>query len=326
MTSERPFPVPVSPVDEGRADLPRDGLGRGSAKVRPPEPTSVPLHPHPHMQDATGPSHTFKVDFSGYPDTPVGGHGGFDRATKPADQTRRFGRSYQVDSVMAGRSPKRVLWEVIRSLRIPDDLPILRESLPSPQKSITQIRHSHHQAARLIAEGVPLQEASLITGYSPNYLSQLQGDPMFVELVSYYATNEDKKHIDVMDRLRSLGMSTLDELQTRLEESPESYSIRELMEQVDLTLIKPLTTAARNPATTLSGHVAVNVKFVQSDQPPSLSPGHLSSKSSPVIDVTPQPLPNNTSEAQGAQTSSGKLSEVGQSRSSPWLHPPPKDQ
>jgi hypothetical protein len=93
---------------------------------------------------------------------------------------------------------------------------------------------------------------------------------MFAELVQHYVANEDKRHIDVMDRLRGLGLSTLDELQRRLEEQPESYTLRELMEQVELTITKPMLAASRSEQFRQNAQIAgpgvsVNVKFITSE-------------------------------------------------------------
>jgi len=65
--------------------------------------------------------------------------------------------------------------------------------------------------------------------------------------------------------MRTLGLSTLDELQARLEAEPESWSKRELMELAELTLLKsrvlPPTGSDSGPGST-SGGVQVNLQFV----------------------------------------------------------------
>lgn len=173
-----------------------------------------------------------------------------------------------------GRVPQRVEWEVVRSLRVPDDLPLLLERQPKRASSLKQIRHTHHQLARLIAVGSADAEASQITGYSPAYISKIKKDPSFEELVEYYAVQKEQIFVDVVDRMRVLGLSTLDELQNRLEEEPEEWSRRELMELAELMLVKPAA-ARTNLATTASAPpVSVNVKFVTAKvEPPLLIEG-----------------------------------------------------
>ena len=177
-----------------------------------------------------------------------------------------------------GRKPTRsLLWEIVRPLKLPDDLPLLQQASPAPRKTISQIRHSHHQLARLLATGTDQNECSLITGYAPAYISVLKTDDSFQELMAYYATQAEQRHIDVLDRMRSLGLSTLEELQQRLEENPESYSLRELMEQAELMLVKPMQ-AARSTvqASGTGGGVSVAIKFVTSEA------------AGTTIDVTPE--------------------------------------
>lgn len=164
-----------------------------------------------------------------------------------------------------GRVPRRVKWEVVRRLRVPDDLPLLLERTPRQKQTLKTIRHTHHQLARLVATGVPDSEASLITGYSPSYISMVKKDPSFAGLLDYYHEQREQIFIDVVERMRGLGLSTLDEIQNRLEEEPEEWSRRELMELAELMLVKPA--AARTPLQTTVGvaPVSVNVKFVTAE-------------------------------------------------------------
>lgn len=167
------------------------------------------------------------------------------------------------------KGKKGLIWEVVRVLKAPDDIHLLHDTLPAARANLTQIRHSHHQLARILSEGKSHTDASQITGYSPAYISVLKTDPSFSELISYYAAQQEMQHVDVLDRMRVLGLNTLEELQTRLETDPDSYSLRELMEQAELMLIKPMA-ATRSTMPIASGGVGnhgvqVNVNFVKSD-------------------------------------------------------------
>jgi hypothetical protein len=154
--------------------------------------------------------------------------------------------------------------EILRPL-VEEDLPLLISPPPvkAPPSSILSIRHSHHQLAQLLARGDCTQtEAALITGYSLSYISILKTDPAFAELLSQYQEERKEIFVDVLERMKVLGLSTLDELQRRLEEMPEGWSRRELMEMAELMLVKPhqgRASAAGAPAPAVS----VNVKFVQ---------------------------------------------------------------
>lgn len=192
-----------------------------------------------------------------------------------------------------GRVARRVRWQVVRVLRVPGDLPLLFERQPRPRKTLKQIRHSHHQLARLLAEGVAQEEAGLITGYSPSYISVMKTDEAFQGLIQYYVTQREIKFVDVVDRMRSLGLSTLDELQARLESEPEEWTRRELMEMAELMLVKPA--AARTPMVQNSlAPVSVNVRFVTANHEPLRDPKDITPV--PVIEHQPEPagsLPGN---------------------------------
>ena len=199
---------------------------------------------------------------------------------------------YVLASVRGGkkRFKRAVLWEVVRSLRVPDDLPLLNQSLPQARQSLSQIRHSHHQLAQLIATGSEQNECSRITGYAPQYISILKTDPTFKELVEYYASQREMVYIDAIERMRSLGINTLEELQIRLEEDPSQFTNRELFEQAELLLIKPMA-ATRNlmpPAGQgAAGGTGVNVQ-VNFIQPPNHSEAP---KQPDIIDLKPiQPV------------------------------------
>lgn len=174
--------------------------------------------------------------------------------------------------VRGGRKPRKkaILWEVVRSLRMPEDLPLLSSSLPAAKQTLTQIRHSHHQLAQLLSTGTEQSECSYITGYSPAYISVLKGDPTFQELVAYYTAQREHIFVDAIERMRSLGINTLEVLQSRLEEDDSQFTNRELMEQAELMLIKPMAATRgiippggpRAPDGSGSG-VQVNVNFIQ---------------------------------------------------------------
>lgn len=118
------------------------------------------------------------------------------------------------------------------------DLEGLADAPPAAQVPlISSIRHAHHQLARQVAIGTKGTEISLITGYSPAYISAIKNDPAFKELVAYYTSQREAMFVDTLERMKSLGLSTLDELQRRLAETPEGWSNRELMEMSKLMLI-----------------------------------------------------------------------------------------
>lgn len=194
-----------------------------------------------------------------------------------------------------GKKPrkKQVMWEVIRSLT-PDDYTLLNTSLPAQRASLTQIRHSHHQLAQLLSEGRQQSEAALLTGYNPAYVSVLKDDPSFQDLIAYYAAQQELVYVDVLERMKSLGLSTVDELQNRLEEDSTSFTNRELLDQVEMMLVKPMVAtrggilpgnaAGVNAA---NSGVSISVNFIGQSSPKA-QPDDI--KVRPVVDVKAERL------------------------------------
>ena len=145
----------------------------------------------------------------------------------------------------------------------------------NPQRGLTvlptpmQMRHRHHSAARLMAEGRPTHEIMAITGYSNARLSTFKTMPDFQELVSGYKAAKDALYLDAHGRKAELHVAVIDELQDRLEEEPKKFTNRELAE-----LLKASDSQGEAPKAPAG--IAVNINFVapKSD--------HLETKTSPI--------------------------------------------
>lgn len=175
-----------------------------------------------------------------------------------------------------GRKPCAPLaFEVLRALE-PGDLQALSEAVAAPAQRLLQIRQPHHALARLLCEGRDQVEVSLITGYSPAYISSIQNDPAFAELMGYYGTQREQVFIDTLERLKSLGLTSAQELARRLEEAPEKFSNREIMELTELALVKPVAAAntGKGQGAGAGAGVSIQVSFVGTGPQP--------------IDVTPR--------------------------------------
>jgi hypothetical protein len=164
-----------------------------------------------------------------------------------------------------------LLVELVRVLR-EEDLPQLHH--PPPQgttaPSLKAVQHQHHQIAQLLAQGMKQVQVSLVTGISQSRISILKGDPTFQELMAYYSSQRELVFVDVLEKMKVLGLSSLDEMQRRLDEAPEDLSNRELMELTKLTLVDGRAApGSRQGAAAGFGAggpgpsgVTVNVKFV----------------------------------------------------------------
>lgn len=85
-----------------------------------------------------------------------------------------------------------------------------------PGNLIQKLRAPHHTLARLVAEGKSHPECSAITGYGVEYVSMLERDPAFRELVAYYKEQVSAAYINVHERLAVLGTTAMEILQERL--------------------------------------------------------------------------------------------------------------
>lgn len=127
--------------------------------------------------------------------------------------------------------------------------------IESETRPLLRIRNAHHSMARLIAEGRKDVEIAAITGYSPSRISVLKHDPAFKELVAYYAGQVGEVFLNVHERLASVSMGAVEELQERLEEKPEGFANRELMELAELGLDR----TGFGPKSTVQQNVAIGL-------------------------------------------------------------------
>lgn len=119
---------------------------------------------------------------------------------------------------------------------IPLTLEDLQAKAPQAPQVVQKIRDSHHQLARLVAEGQKVVEISLITGYSPEHIHRLEGDPAFQELVVHYKSVIEVKYINVHERISGLASDTIQEIHARLREAPGDFTVASLTELAKVTL------------------------------------------------------------------------------------------
>lgn len=161
----------------------------------------------------------------------------------------------------AGAQPLEV--EVIRALAESDLEAITNPPLVSaPLAVVKSLKASHHNLAQLIAEGKSGAEIHLTTGYSQSYISNIQHDPAFNELISYYGEQRRTIFIDAQERLRLLGLDATEKLHEQLHDPAQTWSKRELMELIDRTM--PVSGSKSNPnqGQPAGGGVSLEIKFV----------------------------------------------------------------
>lgn len=128
---------------------------------------------------------------------------------------------------------------------------------------LKELRQSHHNLARLLAQGLKAVEISSITGFSQSRISILKNDPAFKELVCHYTAQKDSAFADILGQLKSLSADALAELQTRLHDSPQDISANQLMALLELTLDRTGHAVTQKIQTTnvnISGEELVRIK------------------------------------------------------------------
>lgn len=117
----------------------------------------------------------------------------------------------------------------------PADLVLLSVEKGSKAPALKRIRDSHHSIARLVSEGRPAAEISLITGYSISRLSILKSDPAFMELVEFYRETKTEVHADVTVRLQQALLTSIEIMNEKLEDTPvEEIDFKDLQGNIKI--------------------------------------------------------------------------------------------
>ena len=97
---------------------------------------------------------------------------------------------------------------------------------------LQQVRYSHHALAKLIAIGTSANQCAMITGYNPIRIQQLMKDATFKALVEDYREESKDTVANMTLRMSNISLDALEELQQRLHDSPEEFSIPTLLDLV----------------------------------------------------------------------------------------------
>jgi hypothetical protein len=182
-----------------------------------------------------------------------------------------------------GRPGSLIMMEVERELT-PGDFAALAMSgggkLIGPQM-IQRLHSRHHRAAQGVAAGKSMREVALLTGYTPQRVSDLCKDPAFSELVATYqasmadANIDAKVEVDAM--LIDIAKTASAEIRDRLEDDEQRKQIplgelRQISQMaLDRTVAPPKTAT---PAANIPTKITFNI-------------GTRDLRPKEIIDVTP---------------------------------------
>lgn len=158
-----------------------------------------------------------------------------------------------------------------------------------PGQLIQKLRAPHHTLARLVAEGKKHPECAIVTGYGVEYISMLERDPAFQELVSYYREQIAPAYVNVHERLASLGTMAMEIIQERMSDPDKvktmtTGQLREIMnDALDRSVAPSKAGAPGFGGGAPQVAPAININFVAAPQlPDARTPTR-------VIDLTPEP-------------------------------------
>lgn len=134
-----------------------------------------------------------------------------------------------LDIIGAGRQPKRLHAEVLRTLTEPD-LALLATERGVQPSAIKRISERHHALARCLASGMSTTDTCAITGYTGSRISILKDDPAFKELVAFYQTAKAEAVQDLSTKLTEVAREAVGILQDRMELEPESLDAGTLLD------------------------------------------------------------------------------------------------
>lgn len=179
--------------------------------------------------------------------------------------------------------------EVVRELTL-EDMNKLAQAPKTGVPVIQRLKATHHKQAMLLAQGHSVKEIAAIVGCSAQRVVQLQNDPTFAELVTYYhdqiITNMLTDASRLQDKIVNVGEMAVDELEERLEndESRKRISIGEIRKIAEFAMDRTVAPPKAAPMTnTVPSAVTINfgtpISLNQNDEPKTIE-GNSSSEES----------------------------------------------
>lgn len=93
---------------------------------------------------------------------------------------------------------------------------------------LKRLRDSHHAVARLLAHGQTPEQVSLATGYAPSRISTLQRDPMFRELLAFYAKTADVARMEFEAQMEIIARDAAQAVHERILDEADEVPLETL--------------------------------------------------------------------------------------------------
>lgn len=134
---------------------------------------------------------------------------------------------------MGGRRGQAIFVGETRDLTADDLHEFAEQERVLPEQTLKTLRHTHHTIARLLCDGVSQAEISVIVGVSQSRISILKNDPAFNELLTHYAGTKARIQVDMWTRLAQLGVSSIEVLEERVLDNPDTIDSATLLKIVE---------------------------------------------------------------------------------------------
>ena len=131
--------------------------------------------------------------------------------------------------------------------------PAVGSSGPNGQ-GLKTIRYSHHRLAQLLAGGMDNSRAAILCNYQPSYVTSLQRDPAFQELLAHYADQMSDAFTDFVSAATQLNLDLLDHLRDLLDTKPDKMT-----PYVTIEAIKALADRTGNGPVVRQQNINVNL-------------------------------------------------------------------
>ena len=193
--------------------------------------------------------------------------------------------SFDLGLRTTGRATKPLMIGDVRDLELGDIQSLQSERGVQPQP-IKKLRQRHHTLAKLLAEGTPDGEAALVCGYVASHVSILKSDPSFKDLLKFYAQRADAEYIELNKKIAMLGEDAVDEITSRLEETPDDISVGQLLEISKMALDR----SGHGPqsSTNVNVNIGLAEKLQLGRQRALDAKRDLMLEAKPMIDITPE--------------------------------------
>lgn len=158
-----------------------------------------------------------------------------------------------------GRPAIDVSAELVRELTA-DDIARLRHAkhINSLNGTLKRISARHHAAARLLASGRSVKETAMLSGYTPQNITDLLNDPLFMDLTETYRGVVTAEYRGIHAQLAGVAEDALDLIQERLED-PEARQKIPLTTAIEITKMGADRVGAGPTSTTTNVNIHVGL-------------------------------------------------------------------